>query len=952
MENLFRFLVLRPAGIVKPKDIRHLHPSFVDKGSSKEGIKNASRRFIEKGELVKSEEELFYADTARAVHHKLLGKPLPTNDVDDIIQKIGKTTLKKIITDDRFAKDAGRLEDSLVAMKAVSNSAGGDAAGYSELMQGYDAIERAANGVDPVGLRVLSIDWESPRGTPERPPLKPYIPMNVMPSDKEAEILRQLEALDAAFATLRTVPATGFREAEGVDADMSIAAHAKVQRIDSAFEAMKAPDLLPEKTLAMTNAIGTQPLVAQPWLLSYAAIHAISTDVHSTLAETGVDLQVQALPSAIMALDDKRTTLLREYEAFNMPEATPMHVLGYKVMAGSTNDYVGWPADDLPTGHGNIKPVGIGDLLVVKQHVLRYEGGDLAHVENVLKTEKMSRDTRRLERTEQTVFVETEKTKEEQRDTQTTDRFSLKRETSDTIRTDASFKAGIAVDAKYGPFVEVKANADFSTATSAESSAKTATEFSKDVVDRSVSKLIERVLERRSTTTISEFEEKFSHGFDNTTGTGHVSGYYQWINKVMQAQVYNYGKRLLFDVAVPEPGTNFILAEFGAANNSKNLVKPTEFTLTADQINAGNYALWGQKYGTVGLEPPPLPVKSFSKAFDATVPAGPHQSTKSDTIPLEDGYVAKYALFQRSWATQTFGDLQGNPFWHLQIGNNSINAMVSTAYVNMANETTSVPVAYIAFKTSLLSATIEIFCQVSDRAIMAWKLKTHAAISQAYQAKLEAYKQAVAQAEAAAGTVISGRNPLFNMQLITTELRKQCLTLVTAQQFTAFGALQTSSEGYAEPNLYETSVQMPYVRFFEQAFEWEHLVYFFYPYFWGWKPAWNQRLLLDDVDPAFADFLRAGAARVVFPVRPGFEAAVIHYLETGEIWNGGPPPDISGSLYVPIIKEIQEATGATGNEVPVGNPWLVHLPTTLVRLRPNNDLPTWQKVNEDWQPSN
>jgi len=89
-------------------------------------------------------------------------------------------------------------------------------------------------------------------------------------------------------------------------------------------------------------------------------------------------------------------------------------------------------------------------------------------------------------------------------------------------------------------------------------------------------------------------------------------------------------------------------------------------------------------------------------------------------------------------------------------------------------------------------------------------------------------------------------------------------------------------------------------------------------------------------------------------VRPGFEAAIVHYLETtpGEIWNGGPPPDISGSLYVPIVKEIQEATGAPGSEIPVGDPWLVHLPTTLVRLRPNDDLPEWKKVGEDWLPAN
>jgi len=83
----------------------------------------------------------------------------------------------------------------------------------------------------------------------------------------------------------------------------------------------------------------------------------------------------------------------------------------------------------------------------------------------------------------------------------------------------------------------------------------------------------------------------------------------------------------------------------------------------------------------------------------------------------------------------------------------------------------------------------------------AWRLKTHSAIMQAYEAKLEAYNQALAQALAAAGTVIPGHNPLFNKQLIANELRRQCLTLVTSQQFDFFGALELSDEGYPEPNL-------------------------------------------------------------------------------------------------------------------------------------------------------
>jgi hypothetical protein len=422
---------------------------------------------------------------------------------------------------------------------------------------------------------------------------------------------------------------------------------------------------------------------------------------------------------------------------------------------------------------------------------------------------------------------------------------------------------------------------------------------------------------------------------------------------VSHAQVYNYGKRLLFDVTLPEPATNFILAETGAADEGKSLSKPTAFSITADQITAGNYTWWAKQYDVTGLEPPPAPWKTFSKAFDVSNDQSPRASSKSDVIAIDDGYRAKYAHVDRSlmWVDNNTG-VNVKPLWQFVLGTAWIDMQTGPSYVTMANETGSVPYSSTAYKMELLGCNIEVFCEATERATQIWQLKTHAAITQGYLAKVQQYEQKLAALKAQAGVVISGRNPIFNTQLITTELRKQCLTLLTAQQFDGFGALELSAEGYAQPNLARTAAQMPYVRFFEQAFEWEHIIYFFYPYFWGLKKAWNHRILLDDVDAAFADFLRAGSARVVFPVRPGFEAAVIHYLETGEIWNGGPPPDISSSLYVPIVKEIQEATGAPGDEKPVGDPWPVALPTTLVQLRPNNDLPAWQKVGETWTPTN
>ena len=59
-----------------------------------------------------------------------------------------------------------------------------------------------------------------------------------------------------------------------------------------------------------------------------------------------------------------------------------------------------------------IRPIGIGDLRVVQQEILRYEAEEIAHIENILKGEKKSREHRSLQRTEETFFYETEETVE------------------------------------------------------------------------------------------------------------------------------------------------------------------------------------------------------------------------------------------------------------------------------------------------------------------------------------------------------------------------------------------------------------------------------------------------------------------------------------------------------------------------------------------------------------
>ena len=68
------------------------------------------------------------------------------------------------------------------------------------------------------------------------------------------------------------------------------------------------------------------------------------------------------------------------------------------------------------TQASSLRPVGIADLLQVRQQIKRYVPGEIAHIENILLGENKSRTHRQSTRIVETRLVETETTKEDSRD--------------------------------------------------------------------------------------------------------------------------------------------------------------------------------------------------------------------------------------------------------------------------------------------------------------------------------------------------------------------------------------------------------------------------------------------------------------------------------------------------------------------------------------------------------
>jgi hypothetical protein len=237
---------------------------------------------------------------------------------------------------------------------------------------------------------------------------------------------------------------------------------------------------------------------------------------------------------------------------------------------------------------------------------------------------------------------------------------------------------------------------------------------------------------------------------------------------------------------------------------------------------------------------------------------------------------------------------------------------------------------------------------------------TYDAIAEAYTNVLLQYEQeveALKQRKEAEKTLAfeTGNPPSTNQRIIRTELKKHCLAFIRNEHAGLLNTSHTAGDATIPPqfDIEDAKADGTLIRFFEHAFEWDQMQYVFYPYFWARPGGWADRFHARNMDPALEEFLKAGYARVVVPVRVGFEAAVSYFLETGLPWEGEGEPPINDPLYKPIVEEIKERTGGDQGEIAVGEPWETRLPTTAILVRTHPSLPAWERIAPDqwkWQP--
>jgi hypothetical protein len=661
---------------------------------------------------------------------------------------------------------------------------------------------------------------------------------------------------------------------------------------------------------------------------------------------------------------------------------------------------------------------------------------EIADIENVLAKERRLHVHVFNELEEQETTITTEHEEDRTHDSQTTDRQELSQEASREVQARMSLEAGANISAQYGA-VKIGANTQFSYGTSSTESNRTASTFSKEVVDKSSQTVKDRRIEQRRQLRRQNVLDRNEHEFNNTSDKN-VVGIYQWVEKIYEAATFNYGLRMMLDITVPEPALYLQYARMLQTAATVTADPPPPLTITqldgtrreitaADIGEAISLNDLAATFRVRGLKPPPPRwVTAGIKLAEDTPPPGDKQAnelqqvlTKSGEIripagytpawytanvnllivPDEDdwiisnvGYIQKYAKglgldgiaaksdakpadFLPNWPAWSHGAVGVNtlavgPFIDpVKPGQPSVvshvfqeahidNASPIGAAGDIGSEGT-IPVTLSVIGSPTYVATVTIVCERTDASYKAWQLQQYEAVVTAWESWKQEFDAAVhrAQSQATAnGSPSTSTNSALAGSLITSELRRLFLQMLEVPYIGTGGAVNpfdvtTDPTNPRAPALHASKAAIigRHIQFVEHAFEWPQLTYRLYPYYWKAEPEWHKAMVLDDPDATFAEFLRAGSARIVVPIRPGFEIAVCSHLGVNPPlpWQAGQPAILDADPYLSLAEEIKSSQTSLTVPVRIDKPWIVKLPTTLVKLKDDPELLVFRDPTPD-----
>lgn len=454
----------------------------------------------------------------------------------------------------------------------------------------------------------------------------------------------------------------------------------------------------------------------------------------------------------------------------------------------------------------------------------------------------------------------------------------------------SAFNASARVSGSYGP-VTVTAEAGYNATSSDQRSRTHAAKSSREVTNKASSRVKKESKVSFRITNIEETEDTSFREIKNETSTA-VRWDFHRLMKKWKISLYRYDVRLTYDLVVPEPAS-FLMRKFVRLQKLRDEHdKGFALTFGPGSITRSNWTSYAARYGVALDAPPPESISVVANEMQTM--SDRVIGTADLEVRLPDGYVFD------SWNAHggevfTNGTRSGfiDPWLamntaRLNAGGRNHNSYLWTYHFDWSEPAT-------AAVGTTLAITVFATGQLTPAALSVWQSKCFEKLADAARGQYESRKAALRHEIDELENELFREDALVLRKVETEELMKGVLRWLLGPQFSFYpdelpdlslsdnkdveyytpsGSLKNATD---HENLLKHG---ELVRFLHQAIEWENLVYVLYPYFWTDSSRWDFKQGLYHTDFVHRSFLRAGAARVVLTIRPGFEEAFLSYVET------------------------------------------------------------------------
>jgi hypothetical protein len=533
-----------------------------------------------------------------------------------------------------------------------------------------------------------------------------------------------------------------------------------------------------------------------------------------------------------------------------------------------------------------LKPVGIIFLERLDYTPVGFVKGELVYTLPLTPGEKITVSHREWTKTTEEYVKEVEMTIEEERERAISENTEIAESSSSEQEVEQKVEVCVTAKGGMGAWeIEASAGYEFNKATksSSEFSSKRNQEISSKAASRSKQehKMSFRVAKE------VHVEDEQIRVIENKSEESVRWDFYRMMKK-WKIDLYHIGLRLTYDIVLPEPADYLLRKYVALKDRQEKIDSPFTFDLTVDSITEGNWMEKANEYG-IELEKYPAPSMKITKTDVAEWKGKKEEGCRFLSVEFPEGYVITRAeVLIRSGENTRNGRryiVWANPPW-LTSNDERLTWEKSNKfdwcwfYLIEGDEI----VAYFA---------ADFFAERTPECLKAWQMKCFEKIKEAEHArwlvKLEGWKSQRDRLIAE----LMGQDSLKLRQMEREEIMKAVLrwllgpdfefypeALINLQDMIAFlEGYGVESERLREELWKRTLEYGKDIKFIHQAIEWENVNWILYPYFWTPPSQWDFKQSLDHPDSYHRSFLRASCARVVLPIREGFEEDWIKKVE-------------------------------------------------------------------------